>query len=128
MSATLKPLSNAINAVHAATTVLPDPTSPWSSRRIGCAPPMSDADFAEHVRLRVGQLEAEPRQKWLHQTVVAAARQRARFGLEIPPAKLHFALQLDEFIQRQPPPRDFHIGQFFGKMNHADRVGARRQV
>ena len=86
------------------------------------------ADFAEHVRLRAGELEAEPRQKRFHQTVVAAARQRARFGLEIPPAKLHFALQGDEFIQRQPPPRDFHIGQFFGKMNHADRVGARRQV
>ena len=41
MSATLKPLSNAIKAAQAATAVLPEPTSPWSRRRIGCAPPMS---------------------------------------------------------------------------------------
>ena len=41
ISATLKPLSSAINAVQPATTVLPEPTSPCSNRRIGCAPPMS---------------------------------------------------------------------------------------
>ena len=41
ISATLKPLSSAINAAHAATAVLPEPTSPCNKRRIGCLPPMS---------------------------------------------------------------------------------------
>ena len=48
-------------------------------------------------------------------------------GLEIFPARLDLQLQRDEFIQRQPPPRDFHIGQFLGEMNHVNRVGARRK-
>ena len=86
------------------------------------------ADFAKHLRLRAGELEAELRQKRFHQTVIAAAGQGVRFGLEIFPAKLHCGLQGDELVQRQPPPRDFHVGQFFGKMNHADGVGARRKV
>ena len=35
------PLSSAISAAAAATSVLPEPTSPWSSRRMGTVPPMS---------------------------------------------------------------------------------------
>ena len=41
IKATSKPLSSAIKAVQAATSVLPEPTSPCSNRRMGCSPDMS---------------------------------------------------------------------------------------
>ena len=31
-------------------------------------------------------------------------------------------LQRNEFIQRQPLPREFYVRQFLGKMDHADGV------
>ncbi len=41
MNATWKPFSIATSAAISATIVLPEPTSPWSSRFIGCGRFMS---------------------------------------------------------------------------------------
>ena len=55
--------------------------------------------------------------------IVTATRQRFRQRLELFPARLDLELQRDKFIQRQPLPGDFHIGQFLREMNHANRIG-----
>ena len=128
ISATLKPLSNAINALHAATAVLPEPTSPCNKTPHRMRAAHVRADFAQHFRLRFRQFETEFREKRFHQTIVAAARQRFGKRLEFFPARLDLKLQRHKFIHRQPLPRDFHVGQFFGKMNHANGIGTGRQI
>ena len=67
------------------------------------------AQLAQDFGLRLGQLEAEPGEKGLDEMIVAAARQRPGLGLEVPPAKLYLPLQLDELVQRQPPPRQLGV-------------------
>ena len=84
-------------------------------------------DFAKHFRLRAGQLETELDEKWFYQAVVAAAGQCLRLRLEFFPTQPDLNLQFDEFIQCQPLPRNFHVGQFFWEMRHVNCVGARRQ-
>ena len=127
INATLKPLSSAINAVQAATAVLPDPTSPCNKRRIGWRAAHVRPDFAEHPGLRAGELETKPGQKRLHQVIVTAARQRLCLRLEFFPPQPDLHLQFDEFIQRQPPSRDFDVCQFLGEMRHVHRVGPGRK-
>ena len=84
------------------------------------------AQLAQDFGLRLSQLKAEPGQKGLDEMVVAAARQRPGFGLEIPPATLNLPLQVDELIQRQPPPASSVSGEGFREVQHADRLGAGR--
>ena len=71
------------------------------------------AQLAQDFGLRRGQLKAEPGQKGLDEMVVAAARQRLGFGLEIPPAPLNLPLEVNELIQRQPPPCQLGIRRVF---------------
>ena len=71
------------------------------------------AQLAQDFGLRLGQLEAEPGEKGLDEMIVPAARQRPGLGLEIPPATLDLPLQLDELIQRQPPPRQLGVRERF---------------
>ena len=84
------------------------------------------AQLAQDLGLRFSQLKAEPGQEGLDEMIVAAARQRPGFGLEIPPATLNLPLQFNELIQRQPPPRQLGISQGLREVQHADRPGARR--
>ena len=61
ISATWKPFSMATNAASEATMVLPDPTSPCSSRCIGQRPLQVGDDVAQRRALPLGQLERQPR-------------------------------------------------------------------
>ena len=126
-AATLAPLSSAIKAVQAATTVLPDPTSPCSNRRMGCGAGHVAADFAQDAGLRVCQMEAERGQKRLDQMIVARARKARAF--------------LSRFLRRvwmarcnsmnssraSRCARDFDVAGFPGKWMQAHGVGARGQ-
>ena len=72
--------------------------------------------------MRIGKLETEPGKKRFDEAIVAATRQRLRLGLKFFPPLLDLNLQLDEFVQRQPLARNFHVSQFFREMNHVDGV------
>ncbi len=59
MNATWKPFSIATSAAISATIVLPEPTSPCSSRFIGCGRFMSLDDLGDDLLLIAGQLERQ---------------------------------------------------------------------
>ena len=82
------------------------------------------ADFSQHPRLRVRELEAKLREKRLDEMIVTGASQSLRAGLKLFPSRLNLQLQRYEFIQRETLPREFHIRQLLREMNHANRVGA----
>ena len=59
MKATWKPFSIATTAAISATMVLPDPTSPWSRRFIGCGALHVFDDLGNDLLLIAGELERQ---------------------------------------------------------------------
>ena len=55
-NAACAPLSTAVSIAASATSVLPEPTSPWSRRSIGADLRHVAPDLADHAPLRVGEL------------------------------------------------------------------------
>ena len=93
----------------------------------GRRPGQVAADFAQHPRLGLSQVEFQRGQERLHQPVVAGAGQGAGVGFQVPPARLHGLLQFDILVQRQPLAGDIRVVQFFWKMQQAHRLRSRGQ-
>jgi hypothetical protein len=86
------------------------------------------ADFAQDAGLRSGEFETELREERFDEVVVAGAGEGFGAGFKFFAPRLDLDLQLDELIEREPLPREFHIGQLLREMNHAHGVGAGRAM
>ena len=84
------------------------------------------ADFAQNPGLGGGERKTKLFEKGLDQMIVAGAGKSFRVGLEFLAPTLDRQLELEELIIRQTPPRGFHVGQLFRKMEHADGLSTRR--
>ena len=85
-SAAWPPESMTASIARSATMVLPEPTSPCSSRCIGCSGASSRGDLLADRDLARGQLERQPLVEGLEQTARArTARRGAHVAVGAPP-------------------------------------------
>jgi hypothetical protein len=128
MSATLKPLSSAIKRAtrghgrFAGAHVALQQAAASDARR-----PCRGAISRKNFRLRGGQFETEPRQKRFDQAIVAAARQRFGARFKFFPARLDLRCNAMNSSSASRRRANFDVVQFFGKMKHANGIGARRE-
>ncbi len=126
MSAAWCWFSSATSIASSATTVLPVPTSPISSRCMRSGAAMSAGDLRQRLLLvareRPGQRFAQPPGEGgvahLRQATLVALGQRAR-------ARQH-QLHVEQLVERQAPPPEFRLGGTGRAVHHAQRLGQRR--
>ena len=88
----------------------------------GMHPAHVRADLPQYFRLRAGKLKIQFGEEWLYQMIIAGTRQRLRDQFKFFASPLYLHLQGDEFIQRQPLPRDECVRHLFRKMDHSHRI------
>ena len=105
MNATCLPLSIACSAASAATTVLPLPTSPCSSRCIGIARARSCAISRHDALLRARELERQPLEQRARQRAGAGAARGARRADARLAMRLQRQLLREQLVELEPRPR-----------------------
>ena len=105
MKATWNPFSIATSAAISATIVLPDPTSPCSSRFIGCGRFMSVDDLADHLLLIAGELERQHAPGRFADVVGDDDRPWLALRVGLPPPQHETDLEEEELLEDQPALR-----------------------
>ena len=105
MKATWKPFSIATSAAISATMVLPEPTSPWRRRFIGCGRFMSPTISRDDLLLIAGQLERQHAPRRFAHLVGDDDRARLDFGAGLALAQHQPALEEEELLEDQPALR-----------------------
>ena len=97
----LMPASTAASAANAATTVLPEPTSPCTSRSIGSRCGEIARDLRRDPVLRAGQLERQCGEEALAQRS-HRPRRRGRMRAHLRAQALQTQMLGQQFLERQP--------------------------
>ena len=105
MNATWKPFSIATSAAISATIVLPEPTSPCSSRFIGDRPLHVLDDLGDHLLLVAGQLERQHPPRRFADRVGDHDGARLPVRLGAPLAQHQPELKEKELFEDHPPLR-----------------------
>ena len=104
MKADCHPLAAAARQAYAATTVLPDPTSPWSSRFIGTGAGEIAGELGDHPILRRRQGERKAREDAPVERGGESEPGADRlFALRLAPREEH--LVDEELVEGEPAPR-----------------------
>ena len=105
MNATCRPFSIATSAAISATIVLPEPTSPCSSRFIGCGRFMSPTISRDRLLLIAGQLERQDPPRRLADLVGDHHRPRLALGVGSAAPQHDAQLEEEELLEDQPAVR-----------------------
>ena len=101
MNATCRPFSIASSAASSATIVLPEPTSPCSSRFIGCGFCMVLDDVLQRLALAAREVKREHASQRLANSIVHLDREALALGIALPPSQQQADLKAKEFLQDQ---------------------------
>ena len=126
ISAPCRSASTARRSVASATTVLPEPTSPWSSRCIGVVRARSRVDLGDRALLRVGEREREH----LAVALQELARGGQRLGdelLALGRAAGERELEDEQLVEGEPPAAHLRLLGRARPVQRDERVGAERQ-
>ncbi len=123
ISAPWRPASTARSRAESATTVLPEPTSPWSSRCIGLGARQVAVDLSDRALLRFGQREGEDRAVPLQEL----AGRRQGLGDEL----LAFGgttgeceMENEKLVEGETLPADLRLLQRTRTVQCHERIGA----
>ena len=127
MSAPWRPTSTARRSACSATTVFPDPTSPWRSRCIGIGPVEVGVDLGHRALLVRRERERErgaiarDELARLAERLGGRALARGRRAQEREPED-------EELVEREPRPPDLGLGERPRAMHDGERVRADREA
>ena len=100
-----------------ATTVLPEPTSPCSSRCIGWGPARSAVDLGDHASLGAGERVRQRVVEAAHELAVDDVRQSSRRPLELALAHDQHELHAQQLVERQPPASGVLVAHRLGRVD-----------
>ena len=123
-SAAWPPESTTRSMARSATTVLPEPTSPWSSRFIGWRLREVGLDHLADLPLPVGERERQPLVERRQQAAAARAGLRAERAQERPPPGEH-DLGDQRLLEAVAPAADLDLGE---GVRRVDQVDGRARV
>ena len=128
MNAPWWPPSTAASSVHTATTVLPAPTSPCSSRCIGWGAARSPPISAIGRPLVGGEVERQPVDEGVEQRALGDLGDAAGRALDVPLALDQGELDPQQLVEHEPAAGHLLVGHRLGGVDAGERLGPGHQV